>query len=135
MNKILPKFKTSVPTAKKDHMGKIVSTPSGLKKLLAKEYKGRLRTRPVRPDLVGLDQRRRRILKMKLKLASSRPSSPWSMSDLERALKDLKKNKSRDHEGLVNEIFKLDVIGDDLKRSLLMKLEVRPNDTNVYEFC
>ena len=122
LNKILPKFKTSVPTAKKDHMGKIVSTPSGLKKLLAKEYKGRLRTRPVRPDLGGLDQRRRRILKMKLKLASSRPSSPWSMSDLERALKDLKKNKSRDPEGLVNEIFKLDVIGDDLKRSLLMML-------------
>ena len=59
---------------------------------------------------------------MKLKLASSRPSSPWSMSDLERALKDLKKNKSRDPEGLVNEIFKLDVIGDDLKRSLLMML-------------
>ena len=55
---------------------------------------------------------------MKLKLASSRPSSPWTMLDLEIALKDLKNNKSRDPEGLVNELFKLNVIGDDLKKSL-----------------
>ena len=41
------------------------------------------------------------------------------MSDLERALGDLKNNKSRDPEGLINEIFKKGVIGDDLKLSLL----------------
>jgi hypothetical protein len=42
------------------------------------------------------------------------------MKDLESALCDLKRNKSRDFEGLVNEIFKLDVIGSDLKESLLI---------------
>ena len=59
---------------------------------------------------------------MKLKLAARKHSSPWSMSDLEKALKDLKKNKSRDPEGLINELFKMNVIGDDLKRSLLVML-------------
>ena len=119
LNKISPKHGISVPRAKKDHMGKIVSAPSELTKLLAKEYKERLRTRPIRPDLGYLGQRKQRILQMKLKLASNRTSSPWTMSDLEAALKDLKNNKSRDPEGLVNELFKLNVIGDDLKKSLL----------------
>ena len=42
------------------------------------------------------------------------------MCDLDKALKDLKNIRSRDPEGLINEIFKKDVIGDDLKESLLV---------------
>ena len=41
------------------------------------------------------------------------------MSDLEKALKGLKNNKARDHEGYINEIFKPGVIGTDLQKSLL----------------
>ena len=41
------------------------------------------------------------------------------MNELEAALKDLKRNKSRDPEGYVNEIFKKEVIGDNLKMSML----------------
>ena len=44
------------------------------------------------------------------------------MKDLERALSDLKTNKSRDFEGYINEIFKNNVIGDNLKKSLLVML-------------
>ena len=97
-----------------------VSEQNELKKLLAKEYKERLRTRPVRPDLGSLEKRKRRIFKIKLKLAANRPSSLWTMANLEAALNDLKINKSRDPEGLLNELFKLNVIGEDLKRSLLL---------------
>ena len=39
------------PTAKKNHKGKLITGPSELKKLLAKEYKERLRSRPARPDM------------------------------------------------------------------------------------
>ena len=42
------------------------------------------------------------------------------MSDLEKVLKSLKLNKSRDPHGLLNELFKPGVIGKDLKKSLLM---------------
>ena len=59
---------------------------------------------------------------MKLKLAEENSSSPWNMNDLDNALKDLKNNKSRDPEGLINELFKKDVIGQDLKISLLSML-------------
>ena len=76
----------------------------------------------IRPDFSHLKGRRKRIFQMKLKLAEANHSRLWTMKDLETALKDLKTNKARDHEGLVNDIFKLNVIGDDLKRSLLLML-------------
>ena len=47
------------------------------------------------------------------------------MSDLEKALSDLKNDKSRDHVGYVNEIFKKGVIGKDLKDSLLIMLKLK----------
>jgi hypothetical protein len=43
---------------------------------------------------------------MKMKLAHRRKSSDWSLSDLDKALSDLKNNKSRDPQGYINEIFK-----------------------------
>ena len=42
------------------------------------------------------------------------------MEDLEAALKELKAGKCRDPEGLIREIFKDEVLGDDLKKSLLI---------------
>ena len=59
---------------------------------------------------------------MKMKLAESRKSPEWTMKDLEKALADLKNNKSRDFEGFINEIFKANVIGENMKRSLLTML-------------
>ena len=47
-------------------------------------------------------------------------SKPWSITDLESVLKALKGNKSRDPHGLINDLFKLGIIGNDLKKSLLL---------------
>jgi hypothetical protein len=60
------------------------------------------------------------IFKLKMKLARSRKSPKWKMKDLEKALADLKNEKSRDFEGYSNEIFKEGVIGHNLKKSMLM---------------
>ena len=120
LNRLCPRVGGTPPTAKKNHKGRIVSAPGELKKLLAKEYKERLRSRPSRPDLYGLSRRRRRIFRLKLKLAEENTTSSWTMDDLETALQDLKPNKSRDPEGLVNELFKKESIGEDLKLSLLL---------------
>ena len=120
VNKLWPKFAPTLPVAKKDHFGKVVSDPKQLKMLLAKEYKERLRTRPVREDLKDLENRKSSIFRIKMLLAKSNKSKKWTMIDLERALGDLKNNKSRDDEGMINEIFKIGVIGEDLKKSLLL---------------
>ena len=96
--------------AKRNHKGKIVSGPRDIKNLLAREYKDRLRSRPIRPDLVSLQRRRKKIFQMKMKLAQRRQSPDWTRAGLDLALSNLKTNKSRDPEGYVNEIFKLGVI-------------------------
>ena len=54
-----------------------------------------------------------------MKLANSSESPMWTMRDLDRVLSKLKNNKSRDFDGFVNEIFKKNVIGENLKKSLL----------------
>ena len=55
----------------------------------------------------------------RLKHAKNVKSSPFTLSELENTLKNLKSGKSRDPENLVTELFKLDAIGDDLKYSVL----------------
>ena len=44
LRKLWPKCGSNLPSAKKNHKGKVISGPRGLKKLLAKEYRERLRT-------------------------------------------------------------------------------------------
>ena len=122
LKRISPKSAISLPVAKRNHRGKIVSGPREIKKLLAREYKDRLRSRPMRPDLTSLKMRKTKIFKLKMKLAGLRRSPDWKMSDLELALKDLNNDKSRDHEGYINEIFKNNVIGENLKKSLLLMM-------------
>ena len=67
----------------------------------------------MRSDMSYLKNKKKRIFEMKLKLASNNKSKPWTMAELEVVLKNLKNNKSRDPEGFINEIFKIDVIGTD----------------------
>ena len=67
MKRLWPKHGNLLPTAKRNHSGKILSGPTEIKKLLAKEYKERLRSRPVRPDFEHLKGTKSDIFKMKLK--------------------------------------------------------------------
>ena len=120
INKLWPKVENKLPSAKKDNRGQIISDPVQLKKMLEKEYKERLRERPLRPDFQNLEKSKNDIFEIKLKLASSQKSKLWTMENLEKALSDLKNGRSRDPEGLINEILKKNVIGDDLKKSLLL---------------
>ena len=134
LKKICPKFKPQLPIAKVNFMGKLVSEPTEIKELLRKEYVQRLRTRPVRPDLGDLEVRKNEIFRLQLKLANSIPTKPWNMKNLERALAELKNNKSRDHAGYVNEVFKDGCIGTDLKNSLLTMLNKVKHERIIPEF-
>ena len=46
-------------------------------------------------------------------------TNPWTLANLDKALKSLKTNQSRDPLGMINELFKPGVIGDDLKFATL----------------
>ena len=54
-----------------------------------------------------------------LKVAQANKTTPWEMKHLEKVLKYLKKDKSRDPLGYCNELFSPEVVGDDLKLALL----------------
>ena len=120
MNKLWPKVENKLPAAKKNNRGQVISDPNQLKKLLEQEYRERLRARPSRPGYENLEKIKNDIFDEKLKCASLQKSKPWTMKNLEYALADLKNGRSRDPEGLINEIFKKNVIGSDLKKSLLL---------------
>ena len=56
------------------------------------------------------------------------------MTDLEIVLNNMKNNKSRDPNGLVNELFKKETAGEDLKCAILMLMN-RVKDEQIYPKC
>ena len=91
-----------------------------LKKLYATEFKERLRSRPTHPELIKVQQFRDSIFNLKLAKVKENKTADWTLKDLEVVLKDIKKGKSRDPDGISREIFHPSVIGDNLKQSLLI---------------
>ena len=53
---------------------------------------------------------------------------------LEKALHGLKINKSRDHDGYINEMFKPNIIGADLKKSILIMFNKLKKEHSIPEF-
>ena len=133
LKKIWPK-QTSNQVAKKNHKGKIVSASNELKSLLSKEYKERLRIRPIRPDMKNVLKQKNEIFQMKMKLTETIKSQDWTLHDLDEALANLKNNKARDYEGFSNEIFKDGIIGTNLKKSLLIMFNKMKNEKYVPSF-
>lgn len=134
LKKICPKFKTPVPIAKKNFKGKLITNSDEIKALLIQEYTHRLRTRPIRPDLGDIRNRKNEIFKLHLKLTVDISTNPWTLKDLERALASLKNNKARDPAGYVNEIFKEEIIGTDLKNSILIMMDKIKTKKNIPDF-
>ena len=93
---------------KKDHKGNLITNHKGLKKLYLKTYIDRLRNRPMKDGFEEKDI----LFKLRLKLCKKQKSKPWDMKDLEAAQKELKKDKSRDPNGWLNELFKEGVAGN-----------------------
>ena len=134
LNKLCPNYLPTLPSAKRNPKGILVTDHRELKELLSVEYQNRLRTRAIRPGLEKITFLRKEIFEMNLKLSKSRTSDDWNMIDLENALADLKNNKSRDFEGYINEIFKAGTIGADLKHSMLIMFNQLKKESVIPEF-
>ena len=134
LKKKFPKSKVSVPVGKKDHFGNIVSNHEGLKKLYLNTYKQRLRSRPIKDDFKVLKEHQDELFELKLKIAQSNKSKPWSMNQLEVVLKKLQEGKSRDPNGWVRDLFKSEVAGTQLKMSLLMMMNKMKSENYIPDF-
>ena len=107
------------PTAKKDEDGMLVTSPNLLKDLYLRTYKHRLRPRIIKNGLEDIFYLKTALWNSRLEELLSNKSKPWNMQDLEKVLKSLKNNKTRDPLGMINEVFKAGCAGADLKISLL----------------
>ena len=68
LNRLWPKVQSKLLTAKKNHNGVLISETNQIKQLLAREYKERLRERPIRPDLDNLEKRRKKNISTQIKV-------------------------------------------------------------------
>jgi hypothetical protein len=99
--------------------GNIVTNHIGLKHLYLDTYIHRLRNRPMKTEFQEIKDLKTQLFELRLKLARSQSTTPWSLEQLETALKTLKLEKARDPHGWLNDIFKEGVAGKNLKLSLL----------------
>ena len=79
-----------------------------------------MRHRPIRPDLVKLQQLRERLFQIRLNICKKRTSKPWTKEELIVVLKSLKKNACRDPHGWLNEVLDPEKCGEDLVHALLV---------------
>ena len=121
-NNLIPNDKGGNPVALKDKKGNMISSPEAIKKLCLEEMVERLRHRTINPDLVHLQKLKEQLCKKRIELVKHVKSAHWTVHDLEKVLKTLKNGKCRDPTGLVNELLKPNVAGEDLIKSLLFML-------------
>ena len=107
------------PMAKKDEHGNIVTDPEKLMDLYVATYEKRLKNKEIKQDLDDIKYLKEELLKRRMKIAKRKKSKAWTMKQLNKVLKSLKKNKARDPIGWPNELFRLENAGEDLKCSLL----------------
>merc|ERR1719319_1043148 len=60
------------------------------------------------------------LCNLRIEEAKYKKSNPWTLEDLEKVLKYLKKKKSRDPNDLANELFHNETAGSDLKEAILL---------------
>ena len=108
-----------MPVGKKDKSGKLITNYEGLKSLYLKTYIDRLRDRPIKNEYQEIKSRKEELFEIRLILAKSKISKPWTMNDLVDCLNELKAGKSRDPNGWSNEIFSNEVAGEALRISML----------------
>ena len=109
--------------AKKNKKGKLITNPNELKALYLDTYVSRLRSRKILPGFENLKLLKEYLCQQRLKLSLTVPSSPITRTKLNKIFKSLKRNKSCDPGGLINELFRPEIIGDDLKESLFILLK------------
>ena len=119
-NKMFPKHQTSLPVAKKDVTGKLLTARNDIKKLYSDTFIFRLRERPFKKGYEEIEKLTKDLYEQRLKITKENKTPDWTMKDLDTALAKLKKNKARDPSGLANEIFMQNAAGKDLKNSLLL---------------
>ena len=107
------------PMAKYDDKGNLITSHAALKDLYLNTYKNRLRHREMKNEYLDIFFLKSELWKSRIENMRKIKTPPWDMKQLEVVLNSLKKNKSMDPNGMINEVFKNEYLGSDLKEALL----------------
>ena len=123
---------SDVPTAMLDDDDNLVTNEEQIKQMTVEAYKKRLHNRPIKEGLEHIKESKEKLADRLMEKANKTPA--WERVDLEMVLDKLKKNKSRDPNGLANEFFQTEAAGDHLKVAIL-KLMNRIRNEQKYPKC
>ena len=132
--KVFPRNPPNLPVAKKDVNGMIITSHEDLKTLYLDTFVHRLRPRPIRQEYFDLFLLKEELCELRLRCSSLNKSALWTRAHLDKVLSSLKKNKSRDPHGMVNELFKPGIAGEKLVSSLLIMLNKIKTEITFPEF-
>ena len=107
------------PTAMLDGDGILLTSNLTIKDRALEVYTDRLKNNKIERHLEAYEKDVNKLCESRLKQCKQNKVNPWTMEDLDIAIKDLDKGKARDALGYANELFKDDVAGSDLKLALL----------------
>ena len=132
--KHFPKNRETLPFAKQNFCGELITSQEKLKTLYLETFVNRLRCRPIKYELLYLKMIKEELFSERLKLAKLKKTNPWKLKELQKVLKALKMKKSRDPHGLINELFKPGILGKCLEESILKLLNRIKEEMSIPEF-
>ena len=107
------------PSVMMDKRGNILTSTEAIQSRAVEAYNERLNNNVIKPHLSEMERNVNEMCKQRLKVTKLKKTDPWLMSDLEEAVKDLGRDKSRDAMGFANELLKEECAGTDFKLAIL----------------
>ena len=107
---VFPSKNKTVPVAKRNLSNQLITNPKELKKVYAKHFQHRMRSRPILEQHKEYDEEVNKKFNAALKISKDVLMPDWKDVDLEKVLKSLKKSQSQDILEMINELFMTDTI-------------------------
>ena len=118
--KICPKIASDVPTAMLDNQRNLITNKTSLVKLYKNTYEERLSPKAIKSGWEELKELKDLLYKLRLEKSSLMQTVNWTEEQVIKMCKSLKNNKARDSSGFVYELFKPEMAGSDMFKSLSM---------------
>ena len=105
---------TDSPAAFLDEHGNILTSDKAIQARVLEVYKERLKGNTMEKQLEEYEKEVKELCETRLNVSKLKSTDPWTIDDLNLAIKDLDNGKARDALGHANELFKQEVAGTDL---------------------
>ena len=88
-----------------DSKGNLLTSQASIVDRAIEVYTNRLQGNEIKLHLKEAEKTTNELCERRLKVTANNKTNPWTMEDLNIAIKDLARNKSRDALGHINELF------------------------------